>query len=342
MKKTSRCFLAVIAFIQIGSRVWAWDYPGHRAVNQIALASLPTNFPAFVKTPDVAERITFLAGEPDRWRNTPDPTFAHYNEPDHFIDIEFLTNFEMTAETVSPFRYTFVSQLAAYRVANPGVLPQANPTNNFKHTQEFFGFLPWTINEYFSKLRSEFSYLKTFEQFGGTPDEIQNAKENVIYTMGVMGHYVGDGSMPLHTTYHYNGWGKYPNPKNFTNDRNFHELIDGAYFVKVGIGLDDLLTNVPPATLITTNADGIFRPVINYITAQNQLVEPLYQLEKDGKLSGEGALGLEGKPFLQKQLVVGGQMLGSIWLTAWETSSIDDHLKRDLQKRNAPAQPPAK
>lgn len=339
MKKISHFYLILTAFLLVSSRAWAWNYPGHRAVNQLAIASLPAGFPAFVKTPEAAERIAFLAGEPDRWRNTPDMPFAHYNEPDHFIDIEFLTNFEMTAETVSPFRYTFVSQLAAYRVVHPEVLPQANATNNFKHTQEFFGMLPWAINEYFSKLRSEFSYLKTFEQCGGTPEEIRSAQENIIYTMGVMGHYVGDGSQPLHTTYHYNGWGKYPNPKNFTNDRGFHELIDGAYFVKVGIGLPELLTNMPPATLITTNADGIFRPVINYITAQNQLVEPLYQLEKDGKLSGTNSVGLEGKPFLQKQLVVGGQMLGSIWLTAYATATVDDHLKRDLDARKSDALP---
>ena len=35
----------------------AWDYEGHRTVNQLALAALPANFPAFVKTPAARERI---------------------------------------------------------------------------------------------------------------------------------------------------------------------------------------------------------------------------------------------------------------------------------------------
>src|ERR1035437_9578170 len=47
----------------------AWDYDGHHAVNELALASLPTNFPAFVLTPETRDRIAFLAGEADRWRN---------------------------------------------------------------------------------------------------------------------------------------------------------------------------------------------------------------------------------------------------------------------------------
>ena len=51
------------------SPLFAWNYEGHRMVNQLALASLPEEFPAFVHQPENAERITFLAGEADRWRN---------------------------------------------------------------------------------------------------------------------------------------------------------------------------------------------------------------------------------------------------------------------------------
>src|SRR5215471_14734986 len=39
----------------------AWDYEGHRLVNQLALASLPTNFPQFVHAAAAVERIAFLA-----------------------------------------------------------------------------------------------------------------------------------------------------------------------------------------------------------------------------------------------------------------------------------------
>ena len=53
---------------------------------------------------------------------------------------------------------------------------------------------------------------RRFEQYGGTPEEIANAQADFIYVMGVMGHYVGDGSQPLHTTMYFNGWvGDNPN-----------------------------------------------------------------------------------------------------------------------------------
>ncbi len=57
--------------------LFAWDYEGHRVVNQLALASLPTNFPGFVRTAEASERIAFLAGEPDRWRNAQELLLQH-------------------------------------------------------------------------------------------------------------------------------------------------------------------------------------------------------------------------------------------------------------------------
>ncbi|HEX4644271.1 MAG TPA: hypothetical protein VH598_01545, partial [Verrucomicrobiae bacterium] len=69
--------------------------------------------------------------------------------------------------------------------------------------------------------------------------------------------------------------------------------------------------------------------------AQNQLVEPLYQLDRDGKLSGEGEIGLQGKPFLTGQLIKAGQMLGNLWYTAWQQAAPDAYLKAQLARRKA-------
>jgi len=77
---------------------------------------------------------------------------------------------------------------------------------------------------------------------------------------------------------------------------------------------------------------------LKYIAAQNQLVEPLYELEKDGKLSGEGETGLKGKAFLDEQLIKGGQMLGNIWFTAWKDAPEDTHLERELKERQQSSQ----
>ncbi len=84
----------------------------------------------------------------------------------------------------------------------------------------------------------------------------------------------------------------------------------------------------------------MFRDAVNYIVEQNKLVAPLYELEKVGKLTGEGEKGLEGRTFLEGQLVKAGQMLGNVWYTAWLEAPEDQYLQRELTERNTP--PPTK
>src|SRR5260221_6103914 len=133
----------------------AWDYEGHRLVNQLALASLPADFPAFVRTPAARERIAFLAGEPDRWRNTPD--LNHFNGPDHYIDMEQLDDYGIDPHSLTHFRYDFVAQLALARAAHPERFKPIDPEANRDHTRQLVGFLPWAIVENYDKLRSAFS-----------------------------------------------------------------------------------------------------------------------------------------------------------------------------------------
>jgi hypothetical protein len=339
MKRTLFAILSALALLLLTSRLaLAWDYEGHRAVNELALASLPTNFPAFVRAPEAAERIAFLAGEPDRWRNIQDPPLRHYNGPDHYIDLEQLADYGLKPEMLPVFRYQFVAELALARNAHPEKFPAIDPAKNEDHTRELVGFLPWAIAENYAKLKSQFSYLKTFQESGGTPAEIANAQADIIYVMGVMGHYVGDASQPLHTTIHHHGWVG-DNPHNYTTEGRFHSWIDGGYFSKVGgPDLKGMKAKLRPAQLAAIDGrpakpEEMFQVAMGFVLGQNKLVEPLYQMEKDGRLSGEGETGLKGEEFLEAQLLKSGQLLGDIWYSAWQQAPPDTFLKRQLARR---------
>jgi hypothetical protein len=212
----------------------AWDYEGHRIVNQVALASLPKDFPSFVSETAAAERIAFLSGEPDRWRNAPDAALKHVNEPDHFFDLEDLEPHGLSVSNLTAFRHLFTVALAEGRKAHPAAVTPVVEARNQSQNRQLIGFLPWALAEQYAKLKSGFSYLKAFED-NGTPDEIANAKQNIIYVMGVMGHFAGDAAQPLHTTRHYNGWVG-PNPKGYASNTTFHSWIDGGFNNKVGRG----------------------------------------------------------------------------------------------------------
>ena len=103
----------------VGQSVFAWDYEGHRLVNELGLAALPKDFPAFAVTPEAQDRIAFLAGEPDRWRSTPNLELQHAQEPEHFFDLEELPLYGLTPETLPIFRYDFITIVGAAHKAHP-------------------------------------------------------------------------------------------------------------------------------------------------------------------------------------------------------------------------------
>ncbi len=343
MKRLSVRTLALLALLQLSTHLaLAWDYPYHRLINEAALASLPTNFPAFVHTPAAADRIGFLAGEPDRWRNVQDLSFSEYSAPDHYLDLEDLAAYGLKPESLSVFRYDFAAEIISFRKAHPDKLPAIDPAQDKDHTRELIGFVPWAIAENYGKLKSNFAYLKTYEAHGGTPEEISNAQQNILYVMGTMGHFVGDAGQPLHTTMHHHGWIG-PNPHNYTTNHSFHSWIDSGYLNKVGgVKLEELESKVHTAELVPINGhpakpEEIFQAAVTFVVEQNKLVEPLYQLEKDGKLSGNGEVGHEGKAFLEAQMAKSAQLLADIWYSAWQQAPPDTFLQRQLARRSRQA-----
>lgn len=328
---------AIVSVTGFSSAARAWDYEGHRIVNQLALASLPGEYPKFVHALGNAERIASLSGEPDRWRNVPDLPLKHVNGLDHYCDLEFIPEAGLDWETVPSFRYDFVVQFAAGRKANPSNFLPIDQAKNADHSREWPGFAPWAITEHFGKLRSAFSYLKVFEELG-SPDDILNAQANIVYLMGVMGHYVGDCAQPLHTTKHHNGWVG-ANPKGYTTWPGLHSWVDGGIINKAGIGLAPLLPRIYVARPIPLAAreggrDPMFSATVKYLQAQHAHMETIYQLEKDGKLGqGERPVADETRLFIEDRLLEGGQMLGAIWLTAFRSAVPDTYLRSALIKR---------
>lgn len=335
------CCLALFAAVGLAP-VSAWDYAGHRLINQVALASLPADFPAFVREPAAAERIAFLAGEPDRWRNNEDLPIKHANGLDHYLDVEMLADAGLTPATVAPMRLAFATQFAAGRVANPGAYAPIDPAKNRDRTREWPGFAPWAIAEHYGKLRSAFAYLKAFEEHGGTAEEIANARANAVYIMGVMGHFVGDCAQPLHTTVHHNGWVG-ANPQGYVTKPGIHAWMDGGLIAKARIDFAALAAGVRPAAAlelaeVPADQDALFNAVMAYVMRQHAHVETVYALEKSGELGlGPTEVSPAARALVEGQLLAGGRMLAAIWITAWQTAPVDTYLQAQLAKRQAEA-----
>jgi hypothetical protein len=343
-----RLLRLIIALLPVAA-LQAWDYQGHRTVNQLALAALPSDFPAFVHEPANAERIAYLAGGPDRWRNV-DPWLRQIGPSwtDHFLDLEQIPAAGLDPKALPSLRYDFVFAFAAGRAANADKFPVIDPARNSDGTAQWPGFAPWAITEWVHKLRSAFGALKAFEEMGGTPEEVANAEADAIHAMGLLGHYVGDCAQPLHTTDNFNGWVG-PNPKGYTTWRGIHSWVDGGFVAKAGITPESLKPRVKTAApyILSPRADGrdpLFVAVMDWFLHQHEQMEVLYALEKAGKLSNEqekadrtrqfpGPVDPEGRAFFEGRLLSGGDMLAVLWATAWHSAPVDTYLRGQLARR---------
>jgi hypothetical protein len=326
----------VLAAASLTSRTSAWDYEGHRLIAQLALRTLPTNYPAFARNPAAMERVAFLSGEADRWRNSPDLPFAHSHKPDHFFDLDELSLYGLTTETLSPFRYEAAAQFVIGRNAHPRNFPGVDPARDPDFTRGRIGFLPWAIVEHQGRLKSGFAYLRAYEE-AGTPEERANAEQNLIYVMGTMAHFVGDAVQPLHTTRHFNGWVG-TNPHGFTTNRTFHSWIDGGFPNRLELTTEAMARRLRPARRVAFDELGVgrtnlFPVVIKFLQQSHQQVEPLYRLDREGKLSARGEPSAEGRGLIERQMVAGAQMLGDLWFTAWQDAAPDYFLKAQLARR---------
>ena len=99
--------------------------------------------------------------------------------------------------------------------------------------------------------------------------------------------------------------------------------------------LETLTGKLRPAKIVgdPTKPDDLFRQVIVYLEATHKQLEPLFQLEKEHKLSPGKGDSTQGQAFLEGQLVKGGQMLGDLWFSAWQQATEDTFLIRQLKER---------
>ncbi|HWL92828.1 MAG TPA: hypothetical protein VNT79_04785, partial [Phycisphaerae bacterium] len=300
-----------------------------------AIDALPADMPEWLKSPQVRERLVYLSSEPDRWRGQHNVHLDHISNPDHYIDEEMLHDFGLSLKTLPPLRLQFTDLMAVKRAENPAKFSKSEGGDkrpDRDYTRLFPGFLPYRIAELQWQIAAGWTQLKTYEAH---PDRVsqsmlRNARENIVYSMGILSHYVGDGSQPLHLTLHHHGWvGE--NPKGYTTDRKFHSYIDGGVIDFHAITYDDLKTRCKCARSVSTAE--YWRDINSYLLETFALVEPLYELEKSGDLRRE-----EGKKFVEDRLIKGGAALAGVWVAAYKGAHLDE-FRVDRLKNRYPHEP---
>jgi hypothetical protein len=276
---------------------FAWGHDAHSFIDKLAGANLPPDVPAFLRSPAALEALYYYGPQPDHWRSE-DRALYNTLVPEHDIDLEW-------ADLAGPLpstRYEYIAALAAAQAKHP----------ELKLTPQSVGLLPYSTNEMYTMLKSAFRDYRTAV---ANKEDTKPVEAEIIFLAGWLGHYVGDGSQPLHTTIQYNGWTG-PNPHGYAADHTIHARFEGD-FVHDNIRIEDvapLVAAARPALL-----DDPFADFLTFVRHSNSLVEKVYQLDKTGAFTGPGTP--EGKLFTEQCIAAGAIELRDMIYTAWVRSA---------------------
>lgn len=300
------------------SRTFGWDAHGHRTITYLALDGLPADAPAWLRDPNIRDRIAFQASEVDRWRDTKNAAVKHTNPPDHYLDVDLLDQFGLTLETVPPLRNEYLRAMMIAKHEHPDKIDPYDAAADPDRAKEWPGFALHAISEHYGRLQAVFMQVRILERMNdpNRAFQLEQARANAIYHMGMLSHFVGDTAQPLHTTRHYNGWVG-ANPDGYTTAKTFHAFIDGGVLRHHGLNYDAIKPLVKYEILV--NRADPWKDVLAYIRRSHDRFVPLYRLDRDGELKQAA-----GKQFISECLADGAAMLAAMYSAAWTGSAPDE------------------
>ena len=290
--------ILLIALVLIQSdTAFGWGNEGHTAINRVSAQKIPAPMPQFLRA--AVGEIAYLGPEPDRWRSATEFALKNAQEPDHFIDLERVS----WLDPLPRGRYEFYRKLYEKRAA-----ATENPDD---YLPEHVGLQPYITMEVYGRLKAA---LREYRQRRAAHQPTQAVQRAIIFYAGWLGHYVADGSQPLHTTIQYNGWVG-ANPNGYTTEHKIHAQFETAY-VAANITDKDFSSLVKSPARV----EDPFAGYLAYLQESHTLVEKIYALEKAGGFTGKGSP--EAFEFTRQRLAAGSQMLLNLWYTAWMESAV--------------------
>jgi hypothetical protein len=296
-----------LCLVAAASSALAWGATGHRIIGELGVVTLPPETPAFLHSLDVAKDVGELAREPDRWRGS-GKTHDSTRDPGHFVNVD-----DSGKISGGPALNDLPSTRGAYETALRAV-----GTDTAKA-----GYLPYAIVDGWQQLTKDFAYWRVLD--AAIPRE-RNAERKAwlerdmarrealtLNDLGVWAHYVGDASQPMHVSIHYNGWGHYPNPEGYTQER-VHMAFEGEYVHRF-VSLEQAFAAMAPSKPCE---DAIEVCTARYLAATQATVEPYFALRKAGGFVGGDS---RGQVFARERVAAGAAALRDFIISAWRASA---------------------
>ncbi len=278
---------------------FGWGSKGHKMINRLAVEGLPASMPAFLRTQAAIDEITYLGPEPDRWRSPAEPELNAEQAPDHFINFQYAD----IIGTLPRQRYKYIAELEAAELTHPAIAKKLQPDK--------VGFQPYITSEVWERLKAA---MRAYRQLRAAHQDTKPVEAAILFYAGWLGHYVGDGSQPLHVTRDYNGWVEPENPHGYTTDHTIHWQFEST-FVNAAISQGDVEPLMTPVHLVGDE----WADYMAYLRHTATYVDEVYALDKEHGFDGTGTP--ESRHFTAERLAAGASMLRDLIYSAWVKSA---------------------
>ena len=272
-------FLALILIgLLVAPPAHGWWVEGHARIAEAAARILPDDVPAFFRA--AGRDLGHMAGDPDRWKNKDLPHLRSTESPEHFLDLEYLDGAELPVD-----RYKLIDLLKQNK-RQPSVV----------------GMLPFALLEAHDRLAC------AFQDYRSKPEDAIIRTKCLVHA-GILSHYTGDCSMPLHTTKDYDGR---PDDKGGFTQKGIHARLD-AFPEKHGLTAEELAREVK-VEAITSTRDR----VMEEIRHGHGLVDKCYSMDAIGAFVTPTK---ESRSFVLDRCRRGVKFTAELWYSAWQKSA---------------------
>jgi hypothetical protein len=316
---------AAIACSLASGQALAWGHTGHLMISELAIENLPRDVPEFLRDHDAKYEVTQLGPEPDVLKSEGDAAtpnadvFDFEHSPGHYVDLD-------DVGLVLGYPTLPLSSLMAQGQSRRDYDTLLRAASSNKDTQYFAGYLPFQMTDGWQQVRKDFAYYRAYKAAlqnertmwtdrAAFKKQLQLREQLLLRDIGYWSHFVADASQPMHVSIHFNGWGAYPNPNNYTN-KPIHAPFEGS-FVKNYISIGEVASHV--GSYVPCGCAGIEPRVRSYLAATLATVDTTYALEK--AINNAYATNDAGEhEFIVSRLAAGATELRDEIVDAWRSS----------------------
>jgi hypothetical protein len=303
MKRKYSLAIFLVAALCIPDPAFPWGTRAHAVIDRTAVDTLPDDGPVFLKK--YADYIAGSASIPDTWRQASEPFSKIEEDPNHGW---FREQFSFMTE-VPRSRYEFV--LALYRENLR--IEKSDPENARRMNVRWTGTLPYAAAEVYGHLVADMRYLRKARADG---KDTAFLEQTCAFYVAWMGHYIGDGSQPLHDTIHHDGW-QGPNPNGYTRDPKVHGRFESQYVDAISLSEEDILSRIGKPSHLKGD---VFDLVLAHLDEAGSNVEMIYKLDKRNAFADVNDQ--EAREMVYSRTAAGARMLRDIVYRAWLESAI--------------------